>query len=198
MPVPRFSLTPLSLFLALPLVAACSASPPAPQQATDFLPADHSPRTRTLAEVKDMNDMLDAQTAPSRPQTIASLPPMPGAEGMTLVQASPGAITGLGFAVVSSQPGQGLNQKRLMAIKAARMEAMRDLTEQIHGLRIDGYLTLQQAMVRDDRLTAAVSGSIRGARTVRITPKGADSYEVLLELDQDTIGYLINLARGHA
>ena len=43
-------------------------------------------------------------------------------------------LTAVGYAVVSSQPGRTDAQKRLMAIRSARMAAMRDLAEQIHGL----------------------------------------------------------------
>ena len=42
-------------------------------------------------------------------------------------------ISAMGYAVVSSQPGRSANQKRLMAIRSARMATMRDLAEQIHG-----------------------------------------------------------------
>ena len=49
-------------------------------------------------------------------------------------------LTAVGYAVVSSQPGRSDSQKRLMAIRSARMAAMRDLAEQIHGLKVDSRL----------------------------------------------------------
>ena len=36
---------------------------------------------------------------------------------------------------------------------------------------------------------------IRGARTVRINPTGTDTYEVVLEIDRETISYLLTTAR---
>ena len=36
-------------------------------------------------------------------------------------------LTATGYAVVSTQPGQSVEQRRLMAIRAARMSAMREL-----------------------------------------------------------------------
>ena len=42
-------------------------------------------------------------------------------------------ITAVGYAVVSTQPGKNVAQKRLMAIRAARMAAMRELAEQIYS-----------------------------------------------------------------
>ena len=79
-------------------------------------------------------------------------------------------ISAVGYAVVSSQPGRSENQRRLMAIRSARMAAMRDLAEQIHGLNVEGNTTVIDLMVQNDTFRGVVSGTIRGARTVRIVP----------------------------
>ena len=81
-------------------------------------------------------------------------------------------LTATGYAVVSTQPGQNVEQKRLMAIRAARMSAMRELAEQIHGLKVDSNTTVIDLMVQNDTFRGIVSGIIRGARTVRINPTG--------------------------
>ncbi len=86
-------------------------------------------------------------------------------------------------------------QKRLMAIRSARMAAMRDLAEQIHGLQVDSSTTVIDLMVQNDTFRGVVSGTIRGARTVRINPTGSDTYEVVLEIDREMIGYLLSTAR---
>ena len=105
-------------------------------------------------------------------------------------------LTAVGYAVVSSQPGRSDSQKRLMAIRSARMAAMRDLAEQIHGLQVDSSTTVIDLMVQNDTFRGVVSGTIRGARTVRINPTGSDTYEIVLEIDRDMISYLIGAARG--
>ena len=99
-------------------------------------------------------------------------------------------LTAIGYAVTSSQPGRSEAQKRLMAIRSARMAAMRDLAEQIHGLQVDSSTTVIDLMVQNDTFRGVVSGTIRGARTVRINPTGSDTYEVVLEIDREMIGYL--------
>ena len=105
-------------------------------------------------------------------------------------------LTAVGYAVVSSQPGRSDSQKRLMAIRSARMAAMRDLAEQIHGLQVDSSTTVIDLMVQNDTFRGVVSGTIRGARTVRINPTGSDTYEIVLEIDREMINYLITTARG--
>ena len=104
-------------------------------------------------------------------------------------------LTAIGYAVTSSQPGRSEAQKRLMAIRSARMAAMRDLAEQIHGLQVDSSTTVIDLMVQNDTFRGVVSGTIRGARTVRINPTGSDTYEVVLEIDREMIGYLLTTAR---
>ena len=104
-------------------------------------------------------------------------------------------LTATGYAVVSTQPGQNVEQKRLMAIRAARMAAMRELAEQIHGLKVDSNTTVIDLMVQNDTFRGIVSGVIRGARTVRINPTGSDTYETVLEIDQEMVAYLFRQAQ---
>ena len=80
-----------------------------------------------------------------------------------------------------------------MAIRAARMAAIRELAEQIHGLQVDGNTTVVDLMVQNDTFRGVVTGIIRGARTVRINPTGSDTYEIVLEIDRDVIARLIRL-----
>ena len=107
-------------------------------------------------------------------------------------------LRAIGYAVTSSQPGRSPAQKRLMAIRSARMAAMRDMAEQIHGLQVDSSTTVIDLMVQNDTFRGVVSGTIRGARTVRINPTGSETYEVVLEIDREMVGYLLKTARQAA
>lgn len=150
--------------------------------ARSALPANASPETEQLAALKDDLDTLDLIAGAGQPVSIETNP----------------SLTAIGFAQVATQPGSTLNEKRLLALRAARVDAMRLLAEQVHGLRIDATTTISDAAISSDTIRATVDGTIRGARTLRITPKGSDGYEVELQLDRDTVGYLIRAARGRA
>ena len=104
-------------------------------------------------------------------------------------------LTATGYAVVSTQPGQNIEQRRLMAIRAARMSAMRELAEQIHGIQVDSNTTVIDLMVQNDTFRAVVKGIIRGAKTVRINPTGVDTYETVLEIDKDMMLMMLKSAR---
>ncbi len=128
----------------------------------------------SMADVAAINEALDA--------SVAEIP----------------TISAVGYAVVSSQPGKSENQKRLMAIRSARMAAMRELAEQIHGLKVEGNTTVIDLMVQNDTFRGMVTGTIRGARTVRINPTGSDTYEVVLEIDNEMISSLIKTAQRYS
>ncbi len=174
----------LTLSLTLAALVGCASHPPSAKSA---LPLDAREPTRTLAAVKDDLDAADRLNAPR----TASLPSAP----MMFATAEP-SLRGLGFAQISGQPGKTQNEKRLMAIRAARVDAMRDLTEQVHGVRISASTSVRDAVVADDSLSAVVQGTLRGAKTLRVTAKGSDSYEVEMELDRQTIAYIVRALRG--
>ena len=104
-------------------------------------------------------------------------------------------ITGIGFSAVSIQPGKNLNQKRIMAIKAARLDALRQLTEQIHGIQLTGSTKIAEAIVQSDTLRADIQGVILGARTVKIEPSSSDTYEVAVEIDRPLIDEIVRAYR---
>ena len=172
---------PAPILAALLALSACASTP---ETATEALPMDATGLTTQLATVKDDLDAADVAAAPPPPA-----PPVAAADAVP-------ALKGLGFAQIAGQPGGTMNEKRLMAIRAARMDALRDLAEQVHGIRLSASTSIRDAVVQDDSLTALVDGTIRGARTVRVTPKGTDSYEVEMMLDRDTVGYIVRALKG--
>jgi hypothetical protein len=162
-------LKPLTVLPILALVGACQ------------LPA-------TTAMNRPAVTKIDANSSQS--EALQAVSEVLGAQAAKIP-----TLNAVGYAVVSTQPGRSESQKRLMAIRAARMAAMRDLAEQIHGLKVDSSTTVIDLMVQNDTFRGIVKGTIRGARTVRINPTGADTYEIVLEIDRDMIAYLMDNAR---
>lgn len=172
----------------LTLSMALSACMKAPARAVQALPRSAAEQTSALAVTKDNLDALSGEkhTPMSALSTSALFSPAP----------APVQITGVGYSQISAQPGKTVNERRLMAMRAARLEAMRDLTEQIHGFQLSSNTTLRDSVIRSDELRGVVEGEIRGAKTLRITPKDSDSFQVILSLDPDTVSYILRAARG--
>lgn len=163
----------IGLFCFLLSLAACFKV----TSATQALPTNPSGEVAALAALRD--DLVgDGARTLMGARAIEMLP-----------------IRGLGMAQISKQPGSSINEKRLMAIRAARLEALRDLTEQVHGISVTSETTLRQTVIKNDSLRGLVEGEIRGARTERITPKGSDSYEVVLTLAPDVVAYIARAGR---
>ncbi len=148
-----------------------------------------------LGSVPIVGDYLGNSDKSDDVQTIESAVQATAAITQPKVKVVP-TITGMGYASVAAQPAKSVNQRRLMAIRAARLEAMRNLTEQVHGIRINSRTTIIDAIVQNDSLRATVDGLIVGAKTVRINPVGSDTYEVVLELDQALINTIMKAARS--
>lgn len=100
-------------------------------------------------------------------------------------------LTSVGFASVSVQPGKSTNQKRILAIKAARLDALAKLTEQIHGIQISGSTKISEAIVQNDSLRADIQGVILGARTVKVDPTTSDTFQVTIEIDKSMIDAIV-------
>ena len=73
-------------------------------------------------------------------------------------------------------------QQRLMAIKAARLDAFRQLAEIVYGTYIDSNTTISDLTISDDVFRARVEGVIYGAEVIKIEPISGDTYAATLGL----------------
>lgn len=96
-------------------------------------------------------------------------------------------LTAIGYAPIESQQGSNANVKRLMAMKASKLEAYRELAEQVYGQRIEGNQSLSSLVIDSESLRASVDGVIRGAKIVKTYPVGEDTYVTELSLDMKRV-----------
>lgn len=97
--------------------------------------------------------------------------------------ARPANLAATGYAVISVQSHKSAAQQRLLAIRAAKLDAYRNLAEQVYGTRLDASTTVAEMAVTSDKFRARVDGVIYGAVLANITPINNDTYEVTLTLD---------------
>lgn len=102
-------------------------------------------------------------------------------------------LTATGYAVVSVQNHRNPAQQRLMAIRAAKLDAYRSLTEQVYGQMLDATTSVADMVVQSDTFRTKVEGVIYGAVLVSITPAGDDTYETTLTLDKTIVQDLRSL-----
>ncbi|MFT6269905.1 MAG: hypothetical protein ACJAVV_002732 [Alphaproteobacteria bacterium] len=96
-------------------------------------------------------------------------------------------LNAVGYAPINAQIGLDPSSKRLMAIKASKLDAYRELAEQVYGQKVDGEQELSNLILTNNNLKSSVEGVIRGARVVKTYPVGDDTYATELELDMQTV-----------
>ncbi|NOH98804.1 flagellar assembly lipoprotein FlgP [Vibrio sp. 99-70-13A1] len=91
-------------------------------------------------------------------------------------------LVAVGYASISEQAGRNDEEKRIRAMRASKIDAYRELAEQVYGMRVSGRAELEDQRLGTERTSGAVDGVIRGAEVVRSYPVG-DSYVTELQLD---------------
>ncbi|MCK0526675.1 hypothetical protein [Anaerobiospirillum sp. NML120449] len=95
-------------------------------------------------------------------------------------------IRSTGYAVISRQKGSSHSEKQINAMRASKMEAYRELTEQVAGVYVKAKNSNANNIEKSDKLTTEVEGLVHGARVVRQYPLG-DTYVTELEMDTKRI-----------
>jgi len=92
-------------------------------------------------------------------------------------------ISAVGYAPISDQKGKSESSRILMALKASKLDAYRELTEQVYGQKVHSGQSLESLIIQNTRLDSSVQGVIRGAKVVKSYPVGDNTYATELELD---------------
>ena len=75
------------------------------------------------------------------------------------------------------------SQARLMAERAARADALRNLLESVKGVRVDAETTVENFTTKSDRIMTRVSGIVIGAREVGKRYLSDGSVEITMEIN---------------
>ena len=92
-------------------------------------------------------------------------------------------IISVGHAAVKSSTSLSLQQQKLLAIRAAKLDAYRNLAEQVQGVALDSQASVSNMALQQDVLKSRLRQHLRGAKVVSITPVSADIYEAEVHLD---------------
>jgi hypothetical protein len=126
-------------------------------------------------------------------------PPQARWEPTPVLPVQPATIRVSGHGTVRPDSGLTVSQMKLLAQRAARMDAYRLITEHVYGLRLTGNTSVADMVVKSDVVKSYVNGFIRGAREVSLLPLGSDdfTYEAIMEvkIDQAFFDYCYYNAR---
>lgn len=98
-------------------------------------------------------------------------------------------FTSVGYAPIAAQKGATLDLKILNAIKASKLEAYKELAEQIHGVLLNATNSASGSSLQDDQIESRVKGLVRGARVLKSYHE-RDIYITELALDMKSLSVL--------
>jgi hypothetical protein len=91
-------------------------------------------------------------------------------------------IVGLAVSFAGDAGAQTDPQKRLMAKRAAKVDALRNLAETIYGVRVDSSTTVRDFVTQSDVIKARLETVIQGAREVDYVERPDGTAEVTVEV----------------
>ncbi len=163
-----------------PQVKSTSAPTPAPVQVAKPQPAS-APEESSAGSAKMSDQASSEKEAPTVEEMVAKQPVVYKVPKSAL-QPQLIKISGIGYGAESTYEGYTPGQRRLMAIRSAKLDAYRSLAEQLYGIKIDSNTSVATLTAQNDSFRARVNAIVRGARVVSITPMADHNYETILEV----------------
>ncbi len=96
-------------------------------------------------------------------------------------------IRAKGNGVEPQDPSMSPAEKTLMGKRAAKIDALRNLLEQVYGVTLKSKTTVRDFVTQSDDMKARVNAFVRGARVVSERALGDGSYEVEVEIDVEPL-----------
>lgn len=100
----------------------------------------------------------------------------------TNMVATPSKLVAVGYGAVGNYSQYTHGQQKLMAMRAAQVDAYRNLAEQVYGFRIWGTTAVSAFATQNDAIRTYVDAFVRGARVVNTTSIADGNFEVTVEL----------------
>jgi hypothetical protein len=94
-----------------------------------------------------------------------------------------GVVTAKGSGAPPSKGVTNIAQARLMAERAAKADALRNLLETVKGVRVDSETTVESFTTKSDRVLTRVSGIVIGARLVDTKYLSDGAVEVTMSIN---------------
>jgi hypothetical protein len=98
-----------------------------------------------------------------------------------VVAGTPIRFLAVGYGSQNNYLQYNRSQQRLMAIRAAQIDAYRNLAEQVHGFRVWGNTAVSAFVAQNDNVRTYVDAFVRGARVINMNNVGDGTFEVTVE-----------------
>ena len=111
----------------------------------------------------------------------------PGGPAVAAPAAGGLVVRAKGNGVAPRDPDLTAAEKGLLAKRAAKLDALRNLAEEVWGLRLTGETFVRDYVVKNDDLRSRVQTFIQGARVVSEQQLPDGTYQVEIEIDANPV-----------
>lgn len=127
----------------------------------------------SLALLGGCTSVAVTQPQQTAPQSLLAVP----------VPVQPIKVVATGHGSISNYGQHNGGQQKLMAMRAARLDAYRNLAEQVYGFKLTGSTTVNSFASQNDSVRAYIDTFLRGARITSIAANQDGLYEAHAELE---------------
>ena len=101
---------------------------------------------------------------------------------IAVIKQEPIIVTATGYAALSTNKRLSKSQARIMTLRSSMLDAYRNLTERVYGLKIDGSSTLSNMVIKNDELRTYVDAYLVGAKVVSQREHEDGTFETVVEM----------------
>ena len=120
-----------------------------------------------LAGCQGMNSLVSNSSSDSSP---------------TQISMKKKVIQSVGYGSVMEFQKAPAAKRKLLAIRAAKLDAYRNLAEEVYGIKIKGNTTVKDMVVQDENYKTSLDAMLRGAHINSITEKKTGFFEAEVSL----------------
>jgi hypothetical protein len=99
-----------------------------------------------------------------------------------VVKQPPIIVNATGYAAVSTSKRFSKSQARLMALRSSTLDAYRNLSERVYGLKLDGSSSLNNMVLQHDELRSYIDSYLVGAKVVSQREHEDGTFETVVEM----------------
>ena len=101
---------------------------------------------------------------------------------IAVIKQEPVIVTATGYAALTTNKRLSKSQARIMTLRSSMLDAYRNLSERVYGLKIDGSSTLSNMVLQNDELRTYVDAYLVGAKVVSQREHEDGTFETVVEM----------------
>ncbi|NLQ18095.1 hypothetical protein HGG82_10735 [Marinomonas sp. M1K-6] len=101
---------------------------------------------------------------------------------IAVIKQEPIIVTATGYAAMMTNKRLTKSQARIMSLRSSMLDAYRNLSERVYGLKIDGSSSLSNMVMQNDELRTYVDAYLVGAKVVSQREHEDGTFETVVEM----------------